>query len=503
MATASIKELPVTDPTAILTQLMQVMQAYDPEKKTTTSGTPGSQASVDALLANLLGQTTSGAYSKDAAFKDSDAIVQQIFNEFQNTALPQIYNAQANSGGYNSTTGQLLANDAFSRTVAQAQAAKLKAASDYGAVANATAANAVNAGKVAQENTKTSTATKEAGLMTKLLGGASLAAKAAPFLLGKDSAVAKGAAALKAGKRQDQMNSDDISNAYEGGSASSSGGATGGGGGTPSFSDLTSASDTSSSEVNQLFSSLGFNSDTSAFNASAAKVGSDAGNPEAVDEGTGALKNILGKKGLDDELLSGAGSGEITETGASSFAGDAGVDFAGDFAADAALDVGFPYYTAFKAAGDLFGINEINDITGGVSQAFSDVTNTLGDAVSGVGDAVGSLFDTGYICTELARQQIISQQDRARVVIAFKKYLSPTTILGYKFWSHYFARLMKKSSLVTQIGKAIFFSWQEQIKGNNSALGLLMHYIVRPLTFCIGCIIELNFVDGTYSSRSN
>lgn len=52
-------------------------------------------------------------YGKQAAMTDAQGAIRSIFDEYSKTSLPQIYQAELGSGGYNSTSGQLLANDAF------------------------------------------------------------------------------------------------------------------------------------------------------------------------------------------------------------------------------------------------------------------------------------------------------------------------------------------------------------------------------------------------------
>lgn len=62
---------------------------------------------------------------------DSAEAVEGIFKEYSETALPQIYNAQNQSGVYGSTTGQLLTNDAFARANTQASELTLGLANTY------------------------------------------------------------------------------------------------------------------------------------------------------------------------------------------------------------------------------------------------------------------------------------------------------------------------------------------------------------------------------------
>jgi hypothetical protein len=83
---------------------------------------PIGRAQLNSIL-QLLGGGAGGiqqGFSKQAAQQDSMGLVQQIFDQYQKTALPQIYNAQTGAGAYNSTGGQLLANDAYAQTVNKA-----------------------------------------------------------------------------------------------------------------------------------------------------------------------------------------------------------------------------------------------------------------------------------------------------------------------------------------------------------------------------------------------
>ena len=70
-------------------------------------------------------------YSKENAITDAQDVVANIFRDYRNTDLPKIYSAQNTSGGYNSTTAQLLANDAFGAATAKSADAVLKNIVDY------------------------------------------------------------------------------------------------------------------------------------------------------------------------------------------------------------------------------------------------------------------------------------------------------------------------------------------------------------------------------------
>jgi hypothetical protein len=64
--------------------------------------------------------TTPAEYNKALGISDAHDLVDSIFTEYKDADLPQIYQAMNGSGGYNATTAQLLANDAYARATAKA-----------------------------------------------------------------------------------------------------------------------------------------------------------------------------------------------------------------------------------------------------------------------------------------------------------------------------------------------------------------------------------------------
>ena len=56
-------------------------------------------------------------YNKAAAIADADATVSSLFARFKQDVLPTIYQPMCQANGYNATTTQLLANDAYNKTV--------------------------------------------------------------------------------------------------------------------------------------------------------------------------------------------------------------------------------------------------------------------------------------------------------------------------------------------------------------------------------------------------
>lgn len=71
------------------------------------------------ILSSVLGDS---AYSKENAIKDSQGQIKAIFDQYAKSDLPKIYQAGVTSGGYNSPTQQMLANDAFAQATAKGQA---------------------------------------------------------------------------------------------------------------------------------------------------------------------------------------------------------------------------------------------------------------------------------------------------------------------------------------------------------------------------------------------
>lgn len=119
--------------------LVNALQLYDKEREAkrpvNTADTSGAQAGLQAYLAAnkaggmdfsayapLLGVIGDQSYTRDNAIKDSDGFIKQIFADYEKSSLPKIYSNPRASGIFNDTSTQLLANDAFSSSVAKGQA---------------------------------------------------------------------------------------------------------------------------------------------------------------------------------------------------------------------------------------------------------------------------------------------------------------------------------------------------------------------------------------------
>lgn len=96
--------------------------------------TPQQKAQVQAWVDTAAARFGSAEFSKGVAFSDADSLMEGVFQKFRETDLPQIYVRDCTAGVYNSTSSQLLANDAYARKVREATELKLKTAIDYAGV---------------------------------------------------------------------------------------------------------------------------------------------------------------------------------------------------------------------------------------------------------------------------------------------------------------------------------------------------------------------------------
>ena len=74
-----------------------------------------------AVMTDLIPRLTNKdiEYSKDTAIADAQGTVNNVFEQFKDEALVQVYYPQCIANGYNSTTMQLLANNAYAKTVSE------------------------------------------------------------------------------------------------------------------------------------------------------------------------------------------------------------------------------------------------------------------------------------------------------------------------------------------------------------------------------------------------
>lgn len=92
----------------------------------------GNQAQrLDDLANAITAKYLSDEFSKAKAISDAKDAVRNIFHEYADEFLPKIYSAGCEHGIYNSTTMQLLANDAYARAVRKGAELVLKNINDY------------------------------------------------------------------------------------------------------------------------------------------------------------------------------------------------------------------------------------------------------------------------------------------------------------------------------------------------------------------------------------
>src|SRR5690606_27778248 len=85
-------------------------------------------------LSNQLGEFDLNeviAISNARAEADTAGAISNIFRQYQESALPEIFVGEIRGGAYSGTSAQLLANDAFSRAVNQSAELQLGVASSY------------------------------------------------------------------------------------------------------------------------------------------------------------------------------------------------------------------------------------------------------------------------------------------------------------------------------------------------------------------------------------
>ena len=89
-----------------------------------------------AVMTDLIPRLTKKdiEYSKDTAIADAQGTVNNIFDTYKDEALVQVYHPQCIANGYNSTTMQLLANNAYAKTVSEGAKVVLDNIQRYGGI---------------------------------------------------------------------------------------------------------------------------------------------------------------------------------------------------------------------------------------------------------------------------------------------------------------------------------------------------------------------------------
>jgi hypothetical protein len=134
-----------------------------------------------------LGATGPDKFSRANALRDINGNVKQLFTDYSEQVVPKILEQQQGTGGYSGSGAQLLSNDAFARTVAQAATLQQGAVKDYAAMSDSsrtlnlqglstTLQGLLGAKKNTTEdsNFSSNNSSKSTGLSTKVSGGYSI-----------------------------------------------------------------------------------------------------------------------------------------------------------------------------------------------------------------------------------------------------------------------------------------------------------------------------------------
>lgn len=80
--------------------------------------------------------TGKSEFTREAAIQDSEGIIKDLFKQYSQSVLPQIISKASQSGAYNSTSAQLLADNAFAETLGKAATVRTNAIAQYSQAAD-------------------------------------------------------------------------------------------------------------------------------------------------------------------------------------------------------------------------------------------------------------------------------------------------------------------------------------------------------------------------------
>lgn len=480
MAIAPPTKIPETNPTGWLDAFAKQVGSYDPVTQSIVNTSPGASASIESLLSVLTGRATGDEFSKSAAFRDSDAILAQIFNDFKQGALPQIYQQQAASGAYNSTSAQMLANDAFAKTVAQGQAAKLKAAVDYGQVQNQQGQVAAQAANVAKGVNPVQTSKAKSSPISTLMNVARVGEKVLPYLFNKGK-LTKGSEAYNG------LIGSDPSAALNPSFGSSTG--FGGTFGSPTPSVFTDFSAPVAGGTD--FNSILFNQ----------ALGIDT--PSVIPEAVGAADfSSLGASAYSPALVEGIdviGAFELGATEGATLAGEAtlGAEAASSFSAAGAAapylgaavlgaQLGYLGKTEGAPTGNIASLLTGGDLVSGSGTDWSAVTDEVTFGLLGDG---GNSIGGSVVCTELLSQGKMSFALYKADIDYARCHLSPITLRGYRFWAVPFVKKMRSSPILSK-GAAWFALHRAASLLEFNWKGSLIRFIFEPVCFLLGFFVK-------------
>ena len=158
-------EIPENNGLGDISQLMTILnQLFGGGSSTEgNENSPEAMATAQMFLPLLTSMFTSGDFSPEAAVRDSQGEVQLMMKQLIEGGMPGIQGAEGVSGGYNSTTAQLLRNDLATRAAGQGAARVSQVKNQYAGTKNAQAMmmiQLINAMSNANRNRTNNTTTK-------------------------------------------------------------------------------------------------------------------------------------------------------------------------------------------------------------------------------------------------------------------------------------------------------------------------------------------------------
>lgn len=130
-------------------------QSSNSNSTTTTKTSQLNQDQIDMITSFIgerlgnLNATGEGSdeqkYSKESAITDSQALVQKLIDDLVGNKLPTLANQEAATGGYNTTSKDLLKNDLVASTVGAGAEAQAQLISSYAQILQAAQASDISA----------------------------------------------------------------------------------------------------------------------------------------------------------------------------------------------------------------------------------------------------------------------------------------------------------------------------------------------------------------------
>ena len=449
-----------------LTQLLNVFKGFTTAgQKQTATADPGALAALSQIASS---------FTRENAMTDANGLIEAAMQAAAKEFAPVLGKERA-AGMYNVGSTGKLANDVAVAKAGEMARTILAAASQYGAVGANAAGNLAQSTRVV--NSRPQSRIDPAGILSQAGGlGLMMLLKR---MLGDGKANAAGTAGkAAAGTVLDKLFDTDAGNEVSRNITSlfGSGEATAAGDiinntsaidfGFPAATDYSLA-------LNDAFSGLsGFGGDLLGDSFLPALDIAGGFGDFATDAASSILDFGATDFGIDYGIDAGLDFG--LDYGAE-FAVDAAGSAAIEGAADAGLGFGMPYYTVFKAAGDIFDINEIQDVTGAISKGI----NSAFDAVS-------------IVCTALHIHGDMSRRLYLQSGLDFRRYAKEHDVRGYYALAARYLKLMARSPVAYQFAKHVFTVRAEHAYAKNrGAKSTILGWLYYHLLYRINDVASL------------